>query len=102
MYDEIFVSDTEVLLDIAMNAADSDEIVKFIAKYDRAIDIIKFLIRDYGGIPRFLDLQYPDWDGYEKEYLVSVSNNVIGYNISCEPLFNMERNEYLRNCRKIN
>ena len=35
MYDEIFVSDTEVLLDIAMNAADSDEIVKFIAKYDR-------------------------------------------------------------------
>lgn len=54
---------------------DANNGVSFITKYDNAVIIIKELLGFDYLTPYFIQLTDPLWDGYDKEFIISVNNN---------------------------
>lgn len=67
--------------------------VTFIELYNDASEVIKSLLMSYGDVrPYHITLEPEDWDGYDKEYLVTLDNEM---NIWCEKAYSMENKTYL-------
>lgn len=49
--------------------------VSFITKYDNAIVVLKELLRYGETMPFFIDISDPSWDGYDKEFVISINND---------------------------
>ena len=54
---------------------DCENIVSFIAKYDDAAIILKELLKYDEFNPFYVDLSDPSFDGYDKEFIISVNND---------------------------
>ena len=72
------------------NVYDND--IAIIAKYDEAAHIITELVRK-GYSLHSIELNDVDYNGYDKEYIISLFNLGIEYEIWCEPM--MRENGYL-------
>ena len=63
-----------------------NEIVDIVAKYDDVKEILKELVY-YGRELEFVELEPAEWNGYDKEYSISVFDN----KVSCEKLWHEDR-----------
>lgn len=63
-----------------------NEIIDIVAKYDDVKEILKELVY-YGRELEFVELEPAEWNGYDKEYSISVFDN----KVSCEKLWHEDR-----------
>ena len=66
----------------------------FVGYYEDAIMILKHLLIFDETVPYHIKIEDIDWDGYEKEYYVTLDSEM---NIWCEPAYDYENNRYLEN-----
>lgn len=83
-------NDIECMIDDAVSI-DANEGVSFVTKYDNATLILKELFGYEQLMPYFIRLTEPSWDGYDREFIISVNNNG---EVFCE--------KYYRNGKYIN
>ena len=62
--------------------------VSFITKYDNAIIILKELLKRDETMPFFIDISDPEWDGYDKEFVISIGNDG---EVFCEKFYREDR-----------
>ena len=82
--------DIENIIDEAVDI-EVDGGVSFVTKYDNAALIIKELFGYEQFVPCFIQLSDPMWDGYDREFIISINDNKDVY---CE--------KYYRNGRYLN
>lgn len=83
--------DIENIIDEAVDI-EVDGGVSFVTKYDNAALIIKELFRYEQFVPCFIQLSDPMWDGYDREFIISINDNKDVY---CEKYYRDGR--YLNN-----
>ena len=66
----------------------------FVGYYEDAIVLLKQLLIFDETIPYHIDIKDVNWDGYEKEYYVTLDSEM---NIWCQQAYDYERNRYFRN-----
>ena len=69
-------NDIESIVDEALDI-DCEFGVSFITKYDNAIIILKELLGYTELTPFLIDISDPSFDGYDKEFIISVSNDEV-------------------------
>lgn len=67
---------------------DCDFGISFITKYDNAVIVLKELFKDGELTPFLIDISDELYDGYNKEYIISVSNDG---NVFCEKFYRKDR-----------
>lgn len=74
---------------------DGYEVVEFIGFYEDVIAVIKELL-SYDDVDIYqVEIEPEDWDGYDKEYIVSIDNE---RNIWCEKAYQYEHERYIECC----
>lgn len=71
---------------------DDYEDVEFIGKYEDCSWLIKELLSLFDASAYQIFIQPPDWDGYDKEYLVTLDEDM---NVWCEKAYQEEYERYL-------
>ena len=71
---------------------DGHEEVMFVGFYDDAVEVIKNLLMFDEIMPYHIHIEPEDWDGYEKEYYVTLDNEM---NVWCEKAYQEEHSRYL-------
>lgn len=66
--------------------------VTFVGCYDDAVAIIKELLMFDEILPYQINLEPEDWDGYDKEYYISLDDDM---NIWCEKAYSFDHGRYL-------
>lgn len=66
--------DIESMVDDALSI-DSDFGVTFVTKFENATSIIKYIFAFSPFIPFFIQLSDPSFDGYDKEFIISITND---------------------------
>lgn len=66
--------DIESMIDDALSI-DNDFGITFITKFENATSILKYIFAFSPFTPFFIELSDPDFDMYDKEFIVSVNNN---------------------------
>lgn len=67
---------------------DCDFGISFITKYDNAVIVLKELFKDGELTPFLINISDESYDGYNKEYVISVSNDG---NVFCEKFYRKDR-----------
>lgn len=67
---------------------DCDFGVSFITKYDNAVIVLKELFKQEELTPFFIDISDESFAGYDKEYIISVSNDG---EVFCEKFYRKDR-----------
>lgn len=67
---------------------DCDFGISFITKYDNAVIVLKELFKDGELTPFLINISDESYDGYNKEYIISVSNDG---NVFCEKFYRKDR-----------
>ena len=62
--------------------------VSFVTKYDNAVIVLKELFKYEELTPFLIDISDESYDGYNKEYIISVSNDG---NVFCEKFYRKDR-----------
>lgn len=90
---KIYMNDIESLANCMSELADVVGItsVGTICKYNTAKILISELI-SHGYILEFVELSSADWDGYDKEFCVSIFQ---GEEITCEKIWNSNKDDYI-------
>ena len=68
------------------------EEITFVGFYEDAIEVIKELLMYEETTIHSLDIHSEEWDGYDKEYYVTLDNN---FEVWAEPAFSKDHNRYL-------
>lgn len=71
---DVVYTDVEELTSDVMETVASDKTVGVVCHYELATEILKDLMRYENIIINNIEINNPEWDGYEDEYLVSVDN----------------------------
>lgn len=64
----------------------------FVGYYEDAITVLKHLFMFEEPMPFHINIEDVDWDGYNKEYLVTLDSKM---NVWCEKAYDYEHNRYL-------
>ena len=71
---------------------DCHEEVMFVGFYDDAVEVVKNLLMFDEVMPYDISIHPEDFDGYEKEYYVTLDNEM---NLWCERAYQEEHSRYL-------
>ena len=90
---KIYMNDIESLANCMSELSDVVGItsVGVICKYNTAKILISELV-SHGYILGFVELSNADWDGYDKEFCISIFQ---GEEITCEKIWNFKKDNYI-------